>query len=70
MGDAMSVKPALSQRALLVHFFIEWTTLKRAYRFCNQSAIPSVIRPHCQMTAENVAERDSAVLEATFRYYG
>jgi len=55
---AMSIGYVLSlDSAKHCEVFSSGTALKRAYEFCQPKVeFSSVIEPHCQMTAENVAE--------------
>jgi len=73
---AMSIGYALSLvwQSTIVHFS-SGTVLKRAYEFCQSKVQFSVIEPHCQMTAENVAERDIVLcvehdFSRLWQYYG
>jgi len=57
-------------QSTIVHFS-SGTVLKRA-AFANPKCNFQVIEPHCQMTAENVAERDIVLCvgDTTFLDYG
>jgi len=58
--SAMSIGYALSlDLCSIVKIFNSGTTvLKRAYGFASKVEFSKLIQPHCQMTAETVAEYD------------